>query len=205
MGQRRLPNIAITGKMRSGKDEVAKYLVSRYGYTRFAFADELKRYYHELFGRADAKPREGYQWFGQVMRERDPDIWVRKCFDAINRRRYYCLEHEEDEDNFRCVISDLRQPIEYDRCRKEGFIIVRVNCPDHIRLARARKAGDAFTEEDMGHETEQRVDNFKVDFEIDNGRTLDETYRQIDNVMRSLTVAESQVYGNDCPNGMCDV
>lgn len=77
------PNIALTGKFRSGKDEVAKYLCARYGYTQFAFGDELKRYYHELFGHTDAKPREGYQWFGQTMRARDPDIWVRKCFDYI--------------------------------------------------------------------------------------------------------------------------
>lgn len=177
---KQFPNIALTGKFRSGKDEVARYLCDKYGYKRFAFGDALKRHYHELFGPTTGKDREGYQWFGQTMRERDPNIWVRKCFAAIDEMRSEWFRT-------RAVITDLRQPNEYDRCRSEGFVIVRINCPDEIRIGRARAAGDDFTTEDLHHETEQYVDTFGVDFEIDNSGTLDELYAQVDEIMAKLS------------------
>lgn len=201
-----LPNIGITGKFRSGKNAVADYLTEKYGYMQFAFGDELKRYAHELFNvDASAKPRELYQWFGQTMRERDPDIWVRKCFDYIEHRRGVIPRRERSmaayfdapwfdvpwnahaRTQFRVVITDLRQPNEYDRCRAEGYVIIRVTCPDDIRIERARAAGDSFTDEDLRHETEQHVDTFAVDVEIDNNGSLDELYAQVDEVMAEIS------------------
>lgn len=182
-------NIALTGKFRSGKDAVAHHLALEHGYTQFAFGDELKRYYHELFGDAEEKPREGYQWFGQNMRERDPNIWVRKCFDDIvERQRSIAAKYANGgrwgaTPPFRVVISDLRQPNEFDRCRAEGYTIIRVNCPDELRIERARAAGDAFKPEDLTHDTEQHVDTFAVDYEVQNDGTLDELYAQIDAII----------------------
>lgn len=191
-----LPNIGLTGLMRSGKDEVAAYLTQNYGYTRFAFGDELKRYAHELFGESDGKPRELYQWFGQTMRERDPDIWTRKCFDAI-------AWHSEDsaaynvslrkhaphipERQFRAVISDLRQPNELTRCRAESYVIIRVTAPESVRIDRAIKSSDTFNLRDLTHDTESHVNGFDVDFEIVNNGTLTELYAQIDAIMKELT------------------
>lgn len=184
-----IPNIALTGKFRSGKDSVGRYLCANYGYTRFAFGDELKRYAHELFDVDSAsKPRELYQWFGQTMRQRDPDVWVRKCFEAIARCHYNRVDYEEDPDEFRAVITDLRQPNECDRCRSEGFVIIRINCPDDIRLARARSAGDDFTDADIAHETERHVDIFTVDYEIDNSGALSELHAQIDAIMEAIGI-----------------
>jgi dephospho-CoA kinase len=191
-------NIALTGKMRAGKDSVAEYLTQKYGYTRFAFGDELKRYAHELFGESPNKPRELYQWFGQTMRERDPDIWTRKCFDNITpstdmyapiTAEYERLFKREAPEGlrFRVVISDLRQPNEYARCRAENYVIVGVSCPDDIRLERARAAGDSFTSADLAHETESHVDTFAVDYEINNGGTLAELHAQIDRMMTWLS------------------
>ena len=91
---KQFPNIALTGKFRSGKDEVARYLCDKYGYKRFAFGDALKRHYHELFGPTTGKDGEGYQWFGQTMRERDPNIWVRKVFRS-NRRNAIGMVSDE--------------------------------------------------------------------------------------------------------------
>jgi dephospho-CoA kinase len=105
-------NIALTGKLRSGKDTLAAYLTEKYGYTRFAFGDELKRYANELFDvEPGAKPRELLQWFGQAMRERAPDVWVRKCFDKIAMYEIDAIRHEEPL--IRAVITDLRQPSEF--------------------------------------------------------------------------------------------
>lgn len=192
-------NVAITGKLRSGKNAVADYLTEKYGYTQFAFGDELKRYAHELFNvDASAKPRELYQWFGQTMRSRDPDIWVRKCFDYIEHRRgvmdaYFDAPwNAHARTQLRAVITDLRQPNEYERCLSEGYVIIRVSAPDDVRLARARDAGDNFDESTLNHETESHTDGFDVDYEIINDRSLAELYAQIDEVMTSLRLENPQ-------------
>jgi hypothetical protein len=169
--------IALCGQLRAGKDAAAEYLVRQYRYTRFAFGDELKRYSHELFGGDPAeKPRELYQWFGQTMRERDPDIWVRKCFEAI----------AWDDDLVVPVITDLRQPNEFERCRAEGYVIIRVTAPEEIRLERARQAGDAFTTESLAHDTESHIAGFAVDYEVENVGTLAEMYAKVDAIVGLL-------------------
>ncbi|MEQ4485234.1 adenylate kinase [Cohnella silvisoli] len=189
-----MPPIALCGQLRAGKDAVADYLGRQYGYTRFAFGDELKRYAHELFsgevgGIVDGvsrKPRELYQWFGQTMRARDPDIWVRKCFAWIQRE--YDVMHDYDPANhpFRSVITDLRQPNEIERCRAEGYVIIRVNCPEAIRLERARQAGDTFTAESLAHETESHIAGFAVDYEVENAGTMADLYAEVDAIMARI-------------------
>lgn len=179
------PDIALAGKFRSGKDMVADYLVSRYWYEKFAFGNELKRYAHELFDvDLDAKPRELYQWFGQTMRERDPDIWVRKCFALIESEREFYRTFLEEK--VRIVVTDVRQMNEYERCKAEGFILIRVNAADEIRLERAKSAGDQFDEETLNHTTEKYVDLFDVDYDIDNNGTPAELFSQLDGIMADV-------------------
>jgi dephospho-CoA kinase len=188
-----LPNIAIVGQLRSGKDAVAEYLAQNYGYTRFAFGDELKRYYHELFGPSETKPREGYQWFGQTMRERDPDIWVRKCFEAISARErqdsvYYDMPwNAHHRQPFRAVISDLRQPNEFQACKRQGYVIIRVTAPEALRIDRAIKSGDTFNLRDLTHDTESHARSFDVDYEIVNDGTLAELYAKVDAIVTEVS------------------
>jgi dephospho-CoA kinase len=191
--------IALCGQLRAGKDAAAEYLVRQYGYTRFAFGDELKRYSHELFGGNPAeKPRELYQWFGQTMRERDPDIWLRKCFENITDwNTLWRLSEAENKlsysprelSPFLPVITDLRQPNEHERCRAEGYVIIRVTAPESIRLERARQAGDAFTAESLTHDTESHIAGFVVDYEVENAGTLAELYAQIDAIMAGVSAS----------------
>lgn len=180
----KLPPIGIHGKFRSGKDEVAKYLARNYGYTRYAFADEMKRAYFDLFEDSGGKPREGLVWFGQTMRERDPDIWVRKMFNEI----------ESDAASWSVpplpAISDLRLPNEYDRLRSEGFTLIRVECPEHIRMWRAIQAGDDVTTRDLASITETALDGYDFDYTLDNSGNLDELYTQIDGMMDLLRSSE---------------
>lgn len=174
-----MPNIALTGALRSGKSEVARYLTERYGYTEFAFGDELKRMAAEIFPdefRDGRKPRELLQWFGQTMRQRDPDVWGRKCFETIRE-----VGWEE-----RTVISDLRQPNEFDRCRSEGYVIIRIKAQSALRIHRAVESADTFNLGDLSHETEQHTDGFDVDYEITNDGTLAELYTKIDGVMAEI-------------------
>ncbi|MFF2886667.1 hypothetical protein [Paenibacillus sp. NPDC057967] len=175
-----LPNIALTGHLRSGKDEIGNRLCQRYGYARFAFGDGIKdvcrRLYPDQFtdeAGNDVKPRALLQGVGQALRYYDPDVWARQCFDKI----------AWDEDGGPYVITDLRQPNEYHRCRAEGFVIIRVKAPSGLRIQRAAAGGDVFDYGDLTHETEQYVDSFDVDYESINDGTLDELYAKVDAIM----------------------
>jgi dephospho-CoA kinase len=170
-------NIALcSSSFRAGKDTVGEYLVANYGYMRFAFADEMKRYAHEIFNvKPTPKPRALYQFFGEAMREYDPIVWIRMVENAISGCR------------MPAVITDMRLPLEHHWARYYGYTIIRVNAPLEIRLERARLAGDVFDESTLAHDTESHVDGFDVDYEIVNDGTLDELFLAVDAVMAKLT------------------
>lgn len=81
------------------------------------------------------------------------------------------------------VISDLRQPNEIERCRSEGYVIIRINAPDGVRIQRAVDSNDAFNYADLKHETESHVDSFAVDYDVSNDRDLAHLYAQIDAII----------------------
>jgi len=183
--------LAICGRMRSGKDAVAAHLTQQYGFVRFAFGDGIRKVCRELFpdqmadgpGGVKRKPRALLQGVGQAMRAFDPDVWVRQTLEEI---AYQAEEDEITGNAPRYVITDLRQPSEYDRLRSEGFVIIRVTCREDIRRQRMLDAGDTFDERDLTHETELHTDGFEVDFEIENNGTLAELYAKVDAVMAEI-------------------
>jgi hypothetical protein len=181
--------LALVGKLRAGKDTAAQYLTLFYDFHPFAFADPLKRYLHEIFPHVprEPKPRALYQAFGQKLREIDPDVWVNLTMHKIDE---YLRQHACDCSPLkpRVVVTDCRQRNEYGRLRAEGFVFVRINADDELRIQRALEAGDDFTVHDLAHETELLVDSFNVDYEVDNNGTTSELYAQIDAIMNELGV-----------------
>ncbi len=183
--------IALTGKVRSGKDTVKDYLIEKYGMVPFAFGDDLKKGFHEAYPHIPEhpKPVRGYQLYGQLMRYVHKDThWIDNCFKKIDyiadvAKNYNITGSEID---FRPVITDVRQDNEVDRCKEEGFVLIRVNCPDEIRLERMNATGDNFTLADLQFETETAVDHFEVDYDIENGGTLEELYLQIEDVIQKI-------------------
>jgi len=182
-----LPNIALTGRLRAGKDEAARYLTSKYGYTAFAFGDELKRDFHRRYPEIprEPKPRVGYQAHGQLMRELvDEDIWVRKCLAEVQRAYYGNLD-------FRAVICDLRQPNEYGALKRNNYVLIRVESPESLRIQRAVTSGDRFNLRDLTHGTETALDGFIADFTVTNDAGLPELYAQIDEIVRQLSGSDA--------------
>lgn len=187
-----LPNIGLIGKLRSGKSAAGDYLASKYGYTQFAFGDELKRYAHELFGEPapGTKPRALYQAFGQACRAIDDGIWIRKC-----------LAKTEEPELFRAngrgwelplsVISDVRQLNEADALQSAGYVLIRVTAPDGLRIERAVNSGDTFNYRDLAHGTETALDGYTADFTVTNDKSLAELYAQIDEIMAELNAKEA--------------
>lgn len=182
---RNLPDIGLTGRLRSGKNAVGAYLTSRYGYTAFAFGDELKAEFHRNYPDIprDPKPRAGYQEYGQrIRRERGENIWINACLGAIDYQRRYAAYEQRP---FRAVICDVRQLNEAQTLQSAGYLLIRVTAPDAIRIDRAIKSGDKFEYTDLMHGTETELDDYPADFTVDNGGTLDELYAQIDTILEA--------------------
>jgi dephospho-CoA kinase len=178
--------IALTGKLRSGKDTAANHLYIRHSFDRVAFGDALKKNAHATFPWVSefSKPRALYQQYGQLMRQIEPDVWIKHAERAVNGAIDFNVNTGSEKVGV--VITDLRQPNEYEWARANGFTIIRVTAPDEDRLWRAKLAGDDFNEADLEHETESHIDGFAVDYEIVNAGSVDDLRAQVEAVLTSI-------------------
>lgn len=186
--------IALTGKARSGKDTVGKLLIEQ-GFHRYAFGDEIKqlilKYFPEAF--EHGKPRKYYLKIGQTFRELNSDVWINCLMNRIeislqlNAGLNQALRKKgRKEQPFNIVVTDVRQENEVKALRKQGFKIIKVNCPDEIRIQRMKDLGDVFTLQDLEDETEIQVDSIIADYEINNFSGLQETKRQLKVILQDI-------------------
>jgi dephospho-CoA kinase len=182
--------IAFTAKLRAGKDTAAQHLHIRYGFDKVAFGDALKRTVNEVFPWVTGpnKPRALLQQYGQLMRQIDCDVWIKHAERAVNGAVDFRVN--TGVERIGVVITDLRQPNEYEWARSNGFSIVRVTAPDEDRIARAVAAGDNFNDTDLEHETESYIDSFAVNYEIHNDGTVDDLKAQIDSILTEITAVK---------------
>ena len=76
--------LAITGEMGSGKTSIAKYLVEKYNFKKFSFADDVKLYATEIFDiNINVKDRKLLQQFATKMKEIDENIWIKRLDNKI--------------------------------------------------------------------------------------------------------------------------
>jgi dephospho-CoA kinase len=174
-------NIGLIGKMRSGKDTVAAYLCEHYQFTQFAFGDGIKRLCMQLFPdqMRDAKPRALLQGVGQSLRNFDQDVWLNRTMNEIEVRRQLGSAGN-------AVISDARQPNEIEKLKSLGFVLIRINTPDEVRIERMQASGDSFKPEDLVHETEASIDLYPVNYEVYNTGGFVNLYYQLDYVMADI-------------------
>lgn len=173
--------IALAGEMRSGKDEVGKFLVREYGFDRLAFGDGIREICGELFPLQmgyGTKPRKLLQDFGQYCVGIDKNVWV-----------HYLFERMDPKENI--VITDLRQPHEYERLLEAGFTIVRVNTLPELRKERMRKAGERIVEAQFNHVTEGHIREFEVDYELDNNGSIEDLHLQVVHMLQDITGGEA--------------
>lgn len=154
--------IGVTGCAGAGKDEVGKYFVEHYGFTRLAFADEVKRVATEVFGWDGVKDERGrrlLQDIGATARTYNSMFW-------INLFRYKMLtEHVT-----KAVITDMRFLNEAD------FISSFVSNSMLIRVVgRGGLIGDT-----ANHVSETEQCSIVVDVTVDNSGTLKQLYSRLD-------------------------
>lgn len=198
MTQNKPLRIALTGRMRSGKSTIADHLWLNHDFAKVSFASSLKQLADRLFShlyepiyedcpfseggrtvKEYRKPRALLQELGQKMREIDEDVWIKQAEQDVELAEAW-------RSTAGVVIDDLRQPNEYEWARANGFIIIRVEASEELRLRRAKQAGDSFSAEDMAHDTEQHADGFSVDYVITNDGDLDDLKRQVDEIMSEV-------------------
>lgn len=196
--------IALTGKMRSGKDTVYSILAEELGLAiekrakrngevnvvnshQHTFGEQLKKYAELLFPDQfvnGGKPRKLFQDFGQAMRKIDENIWVNKADQAIANQL------KLNADIYISFITDLRQPNEYAYCRDNNYTIIRINASDDTRLARMTATGDNFAHENLQHETEVSINTYDVDYEIDNNissqKALDQIRKDVQPIIKNI-------------------
>lgn len=173
------PHIALIGRARSGKDTVAARLISRYAYTRVAFADPLKtvalgldpivayepsgygplptrlsavvqRYGWETAKDRFPEVRRTLQRAGQAIRDQDPGFWLGLAMDKVA---------VADTWNLPVVITDCRYPNEAEALKARGFKLVRVTRPGYTEAAAA-------------HESETALDDYPADVTVANVGTV---------------------------------
>jgi dephospho-CoA kinase len=178
--------VAITGKMRSGKDTLAKHFIDNDNSNQIAFGDGIKRVARNYFPQivAKGKPRKLYQDIGQQFRAIDPDVWVKD----LDRTMVNLMDIGETD----FVVTDVRQMNEYEYLKRQGFTVIKVEAEDEIRIERIKAKGDTFNPEDFYHETETAVDAIPYDYLISNNTTLMDFYDQIYFVYEELKGEEKR-------------
>jgi dephospho-CoA kinase len=167
-------NIAIVGKMYAGKTTLATQLVNDHGYTRVLMAGPLKMLAHLAYGEEIKKDkeysvtdmwsgmkiektgREILQGIGQSLKVVDRDIWL-KCF----------IEDTTRMSNEPYVVDDVRFAFEAGYLRAQGWLIVKIDTPEHVRIERAvALSGKAPTDKELNHESEAEVDSIRFDINV---------------------------------------
>ena len=166
--------IALTGKMRSGKDTVAEIMgkYARFNEIKFSkgITEIIENYLPEVASKG--KDRYAYQVIGQSLREIDPLIWVKYSIGkAIG-------------DNV--IITDLRQQNEYEYLKEHGFIIIKVESNLGDRINRMKELDEDNSIDRMNHETERFIDLIEADYTINNFWGLEELEWQVYSVITKI-------------------
>lgn len=165
--------LAVSGKMRSGKDTLSEYLVKRYGFTRFAFADRLKEVAVELFGMSmERKDRHLLVELGRKMCEVDRLVWVNCVLGKIPLRADV-------------VISDMRFQYEYDALKAFGFTMIHMEIDRDTQVKRIMKCGSAVDMSLLDDRSETDLDSAEFDWRID-GMTYGIINTMADHMMTKL-------------------
>lgn len=174
--------IALCGKKHSGKDVVAAYLGTRYGYVNAKFAAPLKLAVRGFFGFTehqveydketvdpfwDISPRQAMQFIGVDVVQRS----FQTLIPGIGRDFFVkslLARHAHDS---KIVISDMRFLHEYHAIMQAGdCMVVKLTRPD--------------LESEDQHCSETELENIEAAHVIVNNGTIDDLYDKVEKLVR---------------------
>lgn len=173
--------IALTGLKGSGKDTVADYIVTKYGYKKETFAEPLKNALKCLFGLNDNNLYENKEsklddWYGVTPRQLMQYVGTELLRDQMYKlipelKKNIFVKNLENKikkgGNF--VISDLRMENEYELIKKYGGVVININ--------RGLISVDT-------HSTENTILDY--DYILNNLGTIENLYDNIDIIMKKI-------------------
>ena len=179
--------IAISGKANSGKDTVAKLLVTALNLKNYkisSFADPIKQtarlffpkiQYIDLYGpsvnRSNLVPGESITVrellinIGENFKAINPNIWVNNFSSTLEE----CIKTNTD-----IIVTDLRFKSEFDFLKKENFFLIRVIRPGISVINNSTE-----TEQDQ-------LSNDKFDFILNNSNSLEDLKLNINALVKII-------------------
>ncbi len=164
--------IIFSGKQYSGKDTLAKIMLSKLpNFRRCAMGDIIKLEYgkqhnltYEEIEKNKPMYRQGLIDLGNWGRSQDSDYWLKKIISQDGN----------------IMVTDVRVQHEYDIFKNAGAITIRVNCPRELRAQRGTLIGETdITEIGLDHIT-------AWDFVVENNSTLENLIKKADEIISEI-------------------
>jgi hypothetical protein len=164
--------IAFGGKMRSGKDTSADYLIKNHGGIRLSFSEPLYNILHYAQTVCNFT-LEKDRWFLQTVgtewaRSKNPNVWIDLLIKKVN----------DVESSTNIYNSDVRFKNEFDALKKNGFILIKL-----------KRNVVEIDNGSVGHISEVELDSIpdsNWDYVIDNNDGIEELYRKLDSIIINL-------------------
>lgn len=145
-------NIAIIGKLGSGKSTAARFLHDKYGFDLLSLATPIKFImleYFEVKDKTDPRYRPlaqkiGTDWF----RSEYPEVWVNHLFRRMKK----------DAMTDWIAVDDCRFPNEAEAFLKAGWKLIYLDCSDATRIHRCIARDGTFDPNTLNHKSEIGID-----------------------------------------------
>ena len=165
--------VGITGEIGSGKDTAYEFF-SKNDFRMIRLSDIISE---ELKKRKMKETRENKQKLGTEMRKQHGNDILAK------------LAMERAIDNKNYIFNGIRHPAEAKYFREHGCTILYIKCDQKARFNRVKER-DRLTWEQFlkmdKRESEKHISDIKADFIVDNSKTKEEFFFQLENLMEKL-------------------
>ena len=162
--------IGIIGKICSGKSYIANYLVDKYNFTKYSFADPLKKIATKYYNMKN-KDRKLLQDLAIKMKDIDHNIFVN-----------YLLNNYNKYDNV--VIDDVRFKNELIELKKHNFTIIKLNVNKELQINRYNNLYNDEIDR-LNHLSELEQDTFSdklIDYTLESNENI---LNQIDIILKN--------------------